>query len=292
MCCAEDEGGELEALLGSLAGPACLPGDQLRARQHTAVKNRRFAHMRRLEAEGSYFGDEAMRERDPALFDAFVGRFAPKGAGAPAAGDGGAGPAAATAPVGAQSMKVRSRRHPRVPPPRATLAAHAAVQLSEALLHIHHMGHGEGPPPGGASKPEPWGALPAARPAAQSGRALWGAMDDERGAGPRGRAAGSGIAAAATGASSSVPEGGAAAPFGSGVLPVPLSSAAVAEGGLPSSAERQLLRDEFLRVMKQRFLDGHDAPFVDYTAIDCDETLDAAMPEARQDMEDAYFDDL
>lgn len=292
---AEDAAGELEALLGSLAGPACLPGDQLRARRHVAVKNRRFAQLRRLEAEGSYFGDEAMRERDPALFEAFIGRFAPRATSALAVGSGSAGAAASTAAApseGAQSMKVKVQP-PTARVPRLAAPLTRAAQLSEALLHIHHMGCGEGPSPGGGSAPEPWGAPPKARDPAEPGRrSLWGAMDDEKGAASHGRAAGSGMAAAAAGALPAAPEGRATAPFGSGVLPVPLSAAAVAEGGLPSPEERQLLRDEFVRVMKQRFLDGHDGTFVDYAAIDRDESLDAAMPEARQDMEDAYFDDL
>ncbi|BFF95524.1 coiled-coil domain-containing protein 97 [Drosophila madeirensis] len=52
--------------------------------------------------------------------------------------------------------------------------------------------------------------------------------------------------------------------------------------------ERELLRNEFLSLMKERFLSGEDKDF-DYTAVDDDPTLDD-LKLIEQDEEDAYFE--
>ncbi|XP_041449739.1 coiled-coil domain-containing protein 97 [Drosophila obscura] len=52
--------------------------------------------------------------------------------------------------------------------------------------------------------------------------------------------------------------------------------------------ERELLRNEFLSMMKERFLSGEDHDF-DYTAVDDDATLDD-LKLIEQDEEDAYFE--
>eukprot|EP00898_Chlorokybus_atmophyticus_P008576 jgi/Chlat1/871/Chrsp107S01318 len=49
------------------------PADS-RARR-TEVKNRRLAYLRRLEASGTYFAEEAMRERRPALYEQYIGQY-------------------------------------------------------------------------------------------------------------------------------------------------------------------------------------------------------------------------
>ncbi|XP_016967623.1 coiled-coil domain-containing protein 97 [Drosophila biarmipes] len=53
--------------------------------------------------------------------------------------------------------------------------------------------------------------------------------------------------------------------------------------------ERELLRNEFLSLMKERFLGGEDKDF-DYTAVD-DNTLLDDLKQIEQDEEDAYFED-
>ncbi|XP_017016125.2 coiled-coil domain-containing protein 97 [Drosophila takahashii] len=53
--------------------------------------------------------------------------------------------------------------------------------------------------------------------------------------------------------------------------------------------ERDLLRHEFLSLMKERFLGGEDKDF-DYTAVD-DNTLLDDLKQIEQDEEDAYFED-
>jgi len=53
--------------------------------------------------------------------------------------------------------------------------------------------------------------------------------------------------------------------------------------------ERELLRNEFLSVMKERFLSGEDKDF-DYSAVD-DNTLLDDLKQIEQDEEDAYFED-
>ncbi|KAK9802681.1 hypothetical protein WJX73_005341 [Symbiochloris irregularis] len=41
------------------------------------VKNRRYAQLKRLMAQGSFFGDDALRSRDPVLFHQLVGQYQP-----------------------------------------------------------------------------------------------------------------------------------------------------------------------------------------------------------------------
>ncbi|XP_020799006.1 coiled-coil domain-containing protein 97 [Drosophila serrata] len=53
--------------------------------------------------------------------------------------------------------------------------------------------------------------------------------------------------------------------------------------------ERELLRHEFLSMMKERFLQGEDKDF-DYTAVDDNSQLDD-LKQIEQDEEDAYFED-
>ncbi|KAH8324221.1 hypothetical protein KR074_001791 [Drosophila pseudoananassae] len=53
--------------------------------------------------------------------------------------------------------------------------------------------------------------------------------------------------------------------------------------------ERELLRNEFLSMMKERFLSGEDKDF-DYTAVDDNAQLDD-LKQIEQDEEDAYFED-
>lgn len=53
--------------------------------------------------------------------------------------------------------------------------------------------------------------------------------------------------------------------------------------------ERALLRNEFLSMMKERFLSGEDKDF-DYTAVDDNAQLDD-LKQIEQDEEDAYFED-
>ncbi len=52
--------------------PAAGPDDAARAR----VRNRRYRRLRQLAQEGSWFSDEAMKERDPWLWFEHVGRRA------------------------------------------------------------------------------------------------------------------------------------------------------------------------------------------------------------------------
>lgn len=56
--------------------------------------------------------------------------------------------------------------------------------------------------------------------------------------------------------------------------------------GIPKEA----LRDEFVTIMEQRFLNGKDAKFYDYSSIDNGTTtLIQQQRIYEQDMEDAYF---
>jgi hypothetical protein len=78
--------GATAAAAGTTADPAGAAEDphvlhaarmarRARDRAACASKNRRLAYLRRLEAGGEYFADEAMRARDPALYHQYVGRY-------------------------------------------------------------------------------------------------------------------------------------------------------------------------------------------------------------------------
>ncbi|RUS26891.1 coiled-coil domain-containing protein-domain-containing protein [Jimgerdemannia flammicorona] len=56
-----------------------------------------------------------------------------------------------------------------------------------------------------------------------------------------------------------------------------------------SEEERQELRDEFVRIMEERFLDGEDNEF-DYSTVDFNEEYDD-MDQQHMDLQDKYFDE-
>ena len=63
-------------------------------------------------------------------------------------------------------------------------------------------------------------------------------------------------------------------------------------GRVISMAERVQLEQEYKTEMKERFLRGHDADYVDYGAIDGDQELDDHWLEQRgRDEEERYFDE-
>ncbi len=59
---------------------------------------------------------------------------------------------------------------------------------------------------------------------------------------------------------------------------------------LANDEDKQQLRDEYLAHMKERFLAGCDAEWIDYADIDSDERWDLSISETNRDAEDAYFD--
>ncbi|KAL3619439.1 hypothetical protein CASFOL_037009 [Castilleja foliolosa] len=60
-----------------------------------------------------------------------------------------------------------------------------------------------------------------------------------------------------------------------------------------SSAEMQDRMNQFTYIMQQKFLTGEDHEHLDYSKIDCNETLDDHWTkEANQDAEEKYFDDI
>ncbi|XP_052854537.1 coiled-coil domain-containing protein 97 [Drosophila gunungcola] len=70
---------------------------------------------------------------------------------------------------------------------------------------------------------------------------------------------------------------------------VPANIAKISTPEFYNPGERELLRNEFLSVMKERFLSGEDKDF-DYTAVDDNVLLDD-LKQIEQDEEDAYFED-
>lgn len=56
-----------------------------------------------------------------------------------------------------------------------------------------------------------------------------------------------------------------------------------------SAQEKQSLKDEFLDIMIQNFLNGKDSDHFDYSNVDNDENLDL-NPEFERDQEEKYFD--
>ncbi|XP_017132658.1 coiled-coil domain-containing protein 97 [Drosophila elegans] len=70
---------------------------------------------------------------------------------------------------------------------------------------------------------------------------------------------------------------------------VPANIANISTPEFYNPGERELLRNEFLSMMKERFLSGEDKDF-DYTAVDDNALLDD-LKQIEQDEEDAYFED-
>lgn len=60
----------------------------------------------------------------------------------------------------------------------------------------------------------------------------------------------------------------------------------------PTGLLRDQLRDEFVTIMEERFLEGKDAEFFDYSQVDAGMGAygDKVDRIRDQDMEDAYFD--
>ncbi|ORY36871.1 hypothetical protein BCR33DRAFT_721798 [Rhizoclosmatium globosum] len=58
-----------------------------------------------------------------------------------------------------------------------------------------------------------------------------------------------------------------------------------------SVEERQRLREELVTIMKERFLDGGDAEFFDYSFVDDDEELDD-LKVMERDVQERYFDGM
>lgn len=57
----------------------------------------------------------------------------------------------------------------------------------------------------------------------------------------------------------------------------------------PTGVKREQLYEEFVSMMEQRFLDGKDTQFFDYSVLNGDEAQKADKIR-EQDMEDEYFD--
>lgn len=57
---------------------------------------------------------------------------------------------------------------------------------------------------------------------------------------------------------------------------------------MPTGYQRQQLYEEFISMMEERFLDGKDIEFFDYTKVDIGEQIYDKIHD--QDMEDKYFD--
>eukprot|EP00099_Drosophila_melanogaster_P018187 NP_609206.1 uncharacterized protein Dmel_CG7810 [Drosophila melanogaster] len=69
----------------------------------------------------------------------------------------------------------------------------------------------------------------------------------------------------------------------------PMNTTMISTPEFYNPGERELLRNEFLSMMKERFLSGEDKDF-DYKAVD-DNTLLDDLKQIEQDEEDAYFED-
>ncbi|EKX54488.1 hypothetical protein GUITHDRAFT_150026 [Guillardia theta CCMP2712] len=57
-----------------------------------------------------------------------------------------------------------------------------------------------------------------------------------------------------------------------------------------SAEDRMRLRDEFYKIMRERFLEGHDVQYFDYASCDQDHDLDD-LDQMSRDAEDEYFSD-
>lgn len=265
---------------------ASSPSETRAAEARRVARNRRFAHLATLEREG-YFQEDAMRRREPLLFDTYVG--APRPTAPPADDD-------TPSTSHAVSLSLLDREDDRDAAERLAAArarARAAAAAEETdddqadqaderdVDDVETNGNGNGVDSiasgvvvargrEGTTRTIEGGV--SIRSTARESRAtpeeLRRAAVEGWGGGPSredpdartGREGGSDRARTATNASAS------------------------------ANASRDARVEEFRRMMRERYLDGADGD-ADYRRVDADASLDDAWTrEAAQDAEDAYFD--
>ncbi|KAI3430590.1 hypothetical protein D9Q98_005183 [Chlorella vulgaris] len=239
--------------------------DQLKRSQ--VAKNRRLAYMARLEADGTYFGEEAMRDRQPALHHQYIGQFQPSGTmGASTQADEPgcqAGNALAQSILrGQEELDLRQRQ--------------AAEQQRWDQVEEESDEEDEE-----EQQQQDNGGQPSAAPPQQQQRETSAQGKPDEAAGVKGQqaAAGGNQAQQEQESEEQADEASRAGEAVAGSVP------------LISEEEAQDNADTFRDLMRQRFIGGLDSG-VDYAAIDADAELDDHWAEeAGRDAEEKYFDD-
>ncbi|KAK9843401.1 hypothetical protein WJX81_000580 [Elliptochloris bilobata] len=290
-----------------------------RASLSAQTRNRRWAALQRLEQGGEYFTEEAMRRRAPLLFQQYLGDHQPVQTSA--AGSAGGGKLSDLLLRQHDEALTRQRL---ITEQAREAEVEQETDSEEEEEHIEGASAGasedmrqasdttparetSAAQPSGASDVEP---QPAAGPRAAARAAATGTSagqhpgkgntgvagaelrssggitfgDGDGGGGDAAAAASAGGRASSSVAAAGVHQG--AAGGGGGGAGARASGAE--QGGRAVRAE-SADREDFLELMRARFLSGQDD--VDYGKIDADGTLDEDLRDlAEQDAEDKYFD--
>lgn len=242
-----------------------LEEQQDAGKQATVARNRRVAYMNRLEAEGAYFSEKDMRERQPGLYHHFIGQYRPPEL--PSQDECQAGCILAQS-IMAQQEELDLRQRQAADQQRWQQQAEES-ESEEESEDEEELPDGKG----------------AAQRQVQQQRQEQTQQAAAGGGGPQGQQGGAPPASGQPGGDGAGPA--AAAEQGEGE-----AAAEAAPNYIHiSEAEAQENAAAFLDVMRQRFLAGQDAG-VDYAAIDADAELDDDWAATQQqDAEDAYFAD-
>ncbi|GAB4820159.1 hypothetical protein N2152v2_007205 [Parachlorella kessleri] len=235
-----------------------LEDKQDQHKQDTDRKNRRLAYMNRLLREGTFFSDDAMKERQPYLHHQYVGQYRPPGDAGPSA----AGPGPSNAEMAAAAAANGEQAGGGGPVPTTWQGRALSQSLLrhqeelEAMLAVRaeqerydRMEEESESEEEDEEEEEEGGRQQQRQGSAQQGGQGAGAdtQNDDKGDDPD-------------------------------HVQIP-------------DAERQENADAFLDIMKEKFLRGEEGG-VDYRAIDADATLDDDWAEqAGRDAEEKYFDE-
>ncbi|KAJ3229364.1 hypothetical protein HDU81_005426 [Chytriomyces hyalinus] len=228
-----------------------------------AKRNRRFTYLSRLASDPStvsatdpafYFSDTAMRMRDPQLFDFYVGRHVPE--------------SERTQPFATSVSLVDRIFH----------SVDERAYFEQLGVDVEMFGNAPAGPNAFVA------AAAAVEETTEDVEEL--ESDDEEGKQAYEEKRRRRVVQAALSRSLVVQSSG-----GGGVTPQPHNTNGEASAeDADTNVDREELRKEFIRIMKERFLDGRDQEFFDYTHVDENSEFDDFV-EVGRDAEERYFDE-
>ncbi|CDP08315.1 unnamed protein product [Coffea canephora] len=231
--------------------------EELKSRS-TRIKNRRLAYLDKLISDGQYFSEDEMREREPYLHHEFVGKFQdPSGRSMARPGERWSETLMRRSEEAMLVQKIRGEQQ------RLGVAERDWVGNEEAQEEEESESESESESEEEEEEEEEDG------------------NNDEREC----------MKTRVANGTSQVQE-------------VPIDDISAGNNGQPTASkpaeeeslsleEMQDRMDQFIYIMKQKFLSGEDHQHMDYSKIDEDESLDDHwMKEANDDAEEKYFDDV
>ncbi|KAL1508482.1 hypothetical protein AB1Y20_004583 [Prymnesium parvum] len=246
----------------------------------TTCRNRRFRYLEELEARGEYFSDHAMRQRAPQLYYQFIGRFADD---------------EQLAFREDESLSERLLANIDVEESRKERLVAEAAEAMEATEEEEDStddDHGDGIH---VMNSRPVVVPRGSEIAPHLSTSASGNLDVEEMDEVEDQedyiSCGNEILEAERRAEERRQLNQEAVDADAAVAPaVAAAQAAAARLAAEEEARRQSLREEFVRLMRERFLNGEDCAFFDYPAVDDNERYDDTEQQSR-DAEERWFDD-